>query len=190
MTHEKHTSNKINKLSIKHSNKVKNFLHHASKYIVKLAQKDNINTIVIGNNKGWKNGINLSKKNNQSFVSMPYSKLIEMVKYKSRLVGLNVIVSEESYTSKCSLLDFEAIKKHKTYLGRRCKRGLFVTSKGLLINADAQAAGNIIRKVFGNTVFSQFDMRCVVQPKKVVSITEQQNKTLQTNKINAHHDTF
>lgn len=54
----------------------------------------------------------------------------------------------ESYTSKCSFLDNEEVKKQEKYLGRRIKRGLFKTNKGYLINADVNEALNITRKVF------------------------------------------
>lgn len=42
----------------------------------------------------------------------------------------------------------EEIKKQKQYKGKRIKRGLFQSEKGILINADVNGAYNIIRKVF------------------------------------------
>ena len=71
---------------------------------------------------------------------------ISMISYKATLEGINVKIVEESYTSKCSFLDNEQICKHKEYTGRRIKRGLFKTSSGSIINADINAAFNIIRK--------------------------------------------
>ena len=73
-----------------------------------------------------------------------------MLQYKCNLKGIKVIINEESYTSKCSFLDKEPIKKHEKYLGKREKRGLFRSSKGLLINADINGSYNIMRKVFPN----------------------------------------
>ena len=73
-----------------------------------------------------------------------------MIKYKCDKVGINVIITEESYTSKCSFKDSEDLKFHKTYLGKRIKRGLFKNSDGSLINADLNGALNILRKVVGN----------------------------------------
>lgn len=69
-----------------------------------------------------------------------------MVSYKGELEGINVEITEESYTSKCSFLDNEVISKHSEYKGRRSKRGLFRSSTGKLINADINGAFNIIRK--------------------------------------------
>lgn len=53
---------------------------------------------------------------------------------------------EESHTSKCSFLDKESVEHHEKYKGKRVKRGLFKTSKGILINADVNGALNIGRK--------------------------------------------
>ena len=44
----------------------------------------------------------------------------------------------------------EVLKFHKTYLGKRVKRGLFKNSDGSLINADLNGALNILRKVVGD----------------------------------------
>lgn len=61
-------------------------------------------------------------------------------------MGIKVQVQEESYTSKCSFLDNEKICKHRKYKGKRVKRGLFKTAKGILINADVNGAYNILKK--------------------------------------------
>lgn len=107
---------------------------------------EGINTIIIGHNKCWKQEINIGKRNNQNFVSIPFNVFISMISYKATLEGINVKIVEESYTSKCSFLDNERICKHKSYKGRRTKRGLFKTSFGRTINADINGAFNIIRK--------------------------------------------
>ena len=70
-----------------------------------------------------------------------------MLEYKCKLEGINFIQNEESYTSKCSALDLESLNKHDNYLGKRVKRGLFITSKGIKVNADLNGALNILRKV-------------------------------------------
>ena len=73
--------------------------------------------------------------------------MVDQIKYKGSLIGLNIQVIEESYTSKCSALDLEELKKQENYLGKRTKRGLFISSKGTKINADLNGAINILRKV-------------------------------------------
>ena len=68
-----------------------------------------------------------------------------MLEYKCKLAGINVIILNEAYTSKCSFLDREKICKHDTYKGKRIKRGLFISSSGILINADINGSLNIMR---------------------------------------------
>lgn len=107
---------------------------------------NNINTLVIGYNKGWKQEVNIGKRNNQKFVQIPFMMLRDMLYYKCKLVGINVIVTEESYTFKCSFIDNEEVKKKETYLGKRTKRGLYCSKEGKLINADINGSYNIMRK--------------------------------------------
>ena len=144
------SSKRIDRLTVKRNNKVKNYLHKTSKYIVNHLVSNNINTLIIGNNKNWKQDTNIGKVNNQNFINIPHSTLINMLSYKCEMLGINVIVSNESYTSKCSFLDNEEIKKHSNYMGKRIKRGLFKSNKGYLINADVNGSLNILRKVVPN----------------------------------------
>lgn len=137
---------KIQKLNFKRNNKINDYLHKSSRYIVNHLVSNNITNLVIGLNKEWKQETNIGKVNNQNFVQIPHSKLIEMLKYKCQLEGINVIVREESYTSKCSFIDNESICKHENYLGKRIKRGLFVSKEKRIINADLNGALNILKK--------------------------------------------
>jgi len=143
-------SKNINKLSLKRKNKVDNYLHESSKEIVNYCVKNKINTIVIGKNDGWKQDSEMSKKTNQNFIQIPHSRFISMITYKSEIEGIKVITTNESYTSKCSFLDGEIPKKHDTYKGRRIKRGMFKSEKGILINADVNGSYNILIKVVPN----------------------------------------
>jgi putative transposase len=152
---DKGTSNRINKLTFYRNNYIEDKLHKISRFIVNYANSNNIGTIVIGKNKGWKQDINIGKSNNQKFVSIPHAKLIDKIKYKAELVGIKVIEHEESHTSKVDHLAYEEICHHETYLGKRKYRGLFQSSVGKLINADINGAIGIVRKVFGDSVISQ-----------------------------------
>lgn len=102
--------------------------------------------MVIGYNKNWKQDVNLGKINNQKFVQIPFLQFIHMLKYKCELLGINVVLQEESYTSKCSFIDNENICKHFEYLGKRMFRGLFKTSTNYFINADVNGSYNILKK--------------------------------------------
>lgn len=77
-----------------------------------------------------------------------------MLKYKCEAKGITVKIQEESYTSKCSFLDDEEVCKHVFYLGKRVKRGLFISSKGIEINADINGAYNILVKAIGKFNYS------------------------------------
>ena len=111
---------------------------------------NNISTLIIGYNEEWKQNINLGRTNNQAFVNIPFYTFIKQLEYKCKLEGISVILTEESYTSKCSFLDDETIEEHENYLGKRIKRGLFKSAEGKLINADLNGSLNILRKVVGD----------------------------------------
>ncbi|GAB3807415.1 zinc ribbon domain-containing protein [Virgibacillus kimchii] len=78
--------------------------------------------------------------------------LINMITYKAEKCGVRVITTEESYTSKASFIDgddipvFDEKKDKPVFTGKRVKRGLYRTCKGLLLNADINGAANILRK--------------------------------------------
>jgi putative transposase len=143
-------SKRTQKLEQKRKEKIDNYLHKSSKLVINKLLVNNINTLVIGKNKEWKQDINIGSKNNQTFVSIPHSRFIFMLKYKCERSGINVIITEESYTSKCSFLDLEPIKKHQTYQGKRISRGMFKSSTGRKINADVNGGYNILRKAIPN----------------------------------------
>ena len=150
-------SNRLKSLSLKRANKINDYFHKSSRYIINHLVFNNINTLIVGYNKGWKQEINIGKKNNQKFVDIPFERFIKMLEYKAELEGINVIVHEESYTSKCSFLDKEDVKKHETYKGKRIKRGLFKSSEGLICNADINGSYNIMKKVVGNSIHKMVD---------------------------------
>ena len=144
LSKNKYTSKRINRLTLRRNRKIKYYVHKISRKIVDYMEANSLNTLFVGKNVGWKDSINLGKTNNQNFVSIPYNMLIQMLEYKCKLAGINVIIVNEAYTSKCSFLDRETINKHDTYKGKRVKRGLFVSSKGIKINADINGSLNIM----------------------------------------------
>lgn len=150
-----YTSNRIQKMTYKRNRRVDDYLHKASRWIVDFADRNNINTIVVGKNKNWKQKSNLGARNNQKFVQIPHARFIEMIIYKAEEFGIAVKCVEESYTSKTSFIDSEDPIKLSAYQGTRKYRGLFQTRQGYLINADSNGALQIIKKhvdypVFGN----------------------------------------
>ena len=144
----RHWSKKLDRITFKRENKLNNYMHHASKFIVNYCDLNNINTIVIGKNKEWKQECKIN--NNQQFIYIPYEKLIKMIKYKSENVGIKVVETSESYTSGTSFLDNELPIKDNYNKSRRIKRGLFKANDGRIINSDVNGAFQIVRKVFPN----------------------------------------
>ena len=145
------SSKRLKQLSLKRNNKIDYEMHKISSHIINEAVKNNISKIFIGNNIGWKNEINIGRRNNQNFVNIPHTKLFRQLSYKGLLKGIEVIFTEESYTSKASFFDKDYLPKygesdkHK-FSGRRIKRGLYKDSKGNIWNADLNGAANIMRK--------------------------------------------
>lgn len=151
-------SRRLERITFKRDMKIQDYFHRISRGIVNYLVSRGINTLIIGNNRGWKQNTNLGKIGNQNFVQIPFLKLIRMLEYKCKLVGINFYVVTEEYTSKCSFLDQESIQKHDQYLGKRIHRGLFISSGGTLINADVNGGYNILRKCKPNA-FSGFRIR-------------------------------
>lgn len=146
------TSKRLQRLDVTRFRKLKDIFHKVSFFIRELAEFEQIDTIVIGKNKGWKQESNMGRKNNQKFVQIPHSLLINLITYKAEEYGINVLVTEESYTSKASFLDMDFIPTYKendneqSFSGKRVKRGLYRSKNKTLINADVNGSANIMRK--------------------------------------------
>ena len=145
------TCPKIQNLLIKKSNIIKNYFHQISNDIINYCIKFDIREIIIGYNINWKTNINLGKKNNRQFYEIPYSKFLHMLFYKGKKNNIKVVENEEAYTSKCDALGLEEIGIQQEYVGKRVKRGLFQSSKNVLLNADVNGAINIMRKYVKKT---------------------------------------
>ncbi|MHA1917439.1 MAG: RNA-guided endonuclease InsQ/TnpB family protein [Candidatus Ranarchaeia archaeon] len=137
----KYVTNRILKLHRKRNNKVRDFFHKTSHKLINHCIKHNIGKVVIGYNVGWKQNINIGKKNNQSFMQVPFLKFVKQIEYKAKLMGVVVVRVGEEFTSQtCSSCGIicKSNRKH---------RGLYVCSKcGLVLNADVNASKNILRK--------------------------------------------
>ena len=144
------SSKSLDRLWRKRNNKLSYELHKITKFLANYFDERDISTVIIGKNIGWKNGINIGKRNNQNFVNIPYTTFINQLTYKCKLLGINVITREESYTSKASFLDYDTIPQYKNedshkFSGRRIKRGLY-KGQTRTINADVNGAYNIMAK--------------------------------------------
>lgn len=142
-------SEKLDVITQKRFNRIKNYMHNASSYVIKWCVENQIDTLVVGHNDEWKQKVKLKRANNQNFTYIPYDMLIKQLTYKCENVGIRFIETEESYTSGTSFLDGELPCKENYNKNRRIKRGLFQSKKGL-INSDVNGSLQIIRKVFPN----------------------------------------
>jgi putative transposase len=131
--------------------RIENYFHHVSKLVIALCVKHKIGKIIIGKNNGWKQNINLGKKTNQAFCMIPVYLLLEKIKYKAIIAGINVVFTEESYTSKASFYDKDPLPVYgeapPEFSGKRVNRGLYVAKDGFAVNADINGSMNIGRKV-------------------------------------------
>ena len=129
------------------------FIHNATSYIVSYLKEFNVTHFVVGWNKGWKSnsvkGKNkgMGRKNNQKFRSLPYRKFLTVLEYKLRDAGIVYLETEESYTSKTSVLAGEYPVEHEDYASVRIHRGLLKDKvTGVVMNADVNGACQIVRK--------------------------------------------
>ncbi|HEY9739992.1 MAG TPA: transposase [Coleofasciculaceae cyanobacterium] len=167
------TSNRIQRLSTKRGFKIDDYLHKSSRFVVNHLVENNISTLIVGKNENWKQQINIGKVNNQNFTSVSHARFVEMLTYKAELVGIKVVITEESYTSVASFLDGDFIPvygsseaKTAKFSGRRVKRGLYKSKIGLKFNADVNGSYNIIRKVVPDAFCNGIE-GVVVHPVKV-----------------------
>lgn len=147
------TTARMERLTAHRTRQIDHYLHTASRRIIDLLISEGIGTLVIGKNPRWKQEVRRGRRNNQNFVSIPHARFIAMLSYKAELVGIHVLVTEESYTSKASFLDVDPLpvydaarQESPIFSGRRVKRGLYQAANGRRLNADVNGAYNIIRK--------------------------------------------
>ena len=145
-------SKRINHLFYKREEQLRNVIGYYSNRLIELLANEGISTLVIGHNKNWKDKINIGKVNNQNFVSIPFNKVIDIIKYKTEDLGIKCIEQEESYTSKASFLDndniptFNEVNEKPTFSGKRITRNLYKTKNNQIIDADLNGALNIMKK--------------------------------------------
>ena len=154
-SHSIKNSKRLDAISRKRDERIRDFFCKCAHYICRRAVKDGVEVIVIGHNKGIKNGVGFRKKDNQNFVCIPELKLIGILEHTAVQYGIPVVVTEESYTSKASAVDRDEIRVYGSrdtdkvlFSGKRVKRGLYRTKDGCELNADVNGAANIIRKAY------------------------------------------
>ncbi len=161
------------RITNKRNRQVNHYLHAASKTIIDLLVQEGIGTLIIGKNPLWKQEVNTGKRNNQNFVNIPHARFIDMLTYKASLVGIQVEIQEESYTSKASFLDLDSIPTYRpddeteyTFSGKRFgkRNRLYRANNGRIICADVNGSYNILRKCKPDAFTAEGIAAYVVQP--------------------------
>ncbi len=150
----KRVTKQMEQITNTRNRQINHYLHTASKRIIDFLVEQGAGTIIIGKNPLWKQETSMGKRNNQNFVAIPHARFIDMLIYKAALVGIQVEVQEESYTSQASFLDLDPIPTYKpddtehTFSGKRIGRRnrLYRTKDGRAICADVNGSYNILRK--------------------------------------------
>jgi IS605 OrfB family transposase len=163
-------------LSRKRNNQIRDIIYKLANQLGKYVDSLGIEEIIIGYNEEWKQKVNLGKRTNQNFVSIPYAKIIDRLTSFFEERGIKVTRQEESYTSKIDHLAHEPMQHQDSYLGHRKNRGLFVSStltkknKNQTLNADINGAIGIMRKCKGESVVTQIANRGVFNRPRTVYI--------------------
>jgi putative transposase len=167
------STRRIERLTTRRNRRVQHYLHTASRYVIDVLLQEGIGTLVVGKNLLWKQEVNMGKVNNQHFVQLPHARFIDLLTYKAQLAGIQVMVQEESYTSKASFLDLDPLPVYDPstpqqyeFSGQRVKRGLYRASTGRRIQADVNGSYNTLRKAVPNS-FGQGIEAPVVAPVQV-----------------------
>lgn len=146
-------TNRLSRLFQKRNNRVRDYLNKAAKLIIDRCINDQIGTLIVGVNPGWKQSIDIGSRNNQHFVSIPHWQLRAKLQSLCERYGIQYVEQEESYTSKASALDGDDLPIWNAdnpiryqFSGKRIKRGLYRSKEKHIVNADCNAAWNIGRK--------------------------------------------
>lgn len=177
-THSVKKTKQLHTLSRKRETRLRDFFYKTARYLVRYAKRQQVEVIVAGHNEDQKQNICIGRQNNQNFVSIPFCRFLDILRYTAAKAGIPVVLREESYTSKASLLDLDAIPAYKkgdtinhTFSGKRVRRGLYKTNSGFFINADINGAGNILRKEYPYAYDGQ-NMKYLCETTEVVSYTD------------------
>ena len=177
-------SNSLVQDSIKRERTIRDIFYKDAHFICRKAVEDDVHTIVCGWNNYIKNGSNLGNQNNQNFVQIPHARFIDILTCVAMKYGITVVRQEESYTSDASFLDGDGIPVYKPrkkgdapwdmpqFSGRRVKRGLYRSNNGTVINADINAALNILRKYNSHAFDDMKSFECFLKDPVKYDVTK------------------
>ena len=164
------SSRYLSALSRHHADFIKDQCHKISRSIINYCMEHHAGTLVLGENKRWKQDCDMGSQNNQNFVSMPTGLLKQMIIYKASDAGIKTIMQEESYTSQADITAMDYIPvygvdaENAVFSGRRISRSLYRCFNGMIINADCNGAANIMRKAITDAWNSITDFSFLASP--------------------------
>ena len=170
-------THRLSRLSAHRDSFLRDQMHKISNRIIEFCKDRRIGTLVLGVNKYWKQGVEIGDSNNQNFVQIPFAMLRRMITYKAERAGITVIEQEESYTSASDFLSRDFIPTYGiddsnvSFSGRRVHRGLYKSGTGVFINADLNAAANILRKAMPHA-FDDIKDFSYLQKTKVIRFSD------------------
>lgn len=148
-------SKQLAAITEKRNRQMRDAINKAARLVVNHCLKNGVGCIVFGWNQGIKQEFELGKKRNQDFVQIPTARLKTRIAQLCEQYGIEFTETEESYTSQSSFLDNDFLPTYGAKpqeqewksSGKRVKRGLFRTALNWYVNADANGASNILKKV-------------------------------------------
>ena len=149
----KKPTNRQKALARRRNNRINDYMNKTARRVIDYCIANDIGTLVVGYNETFQKDSNIGRRNNQTFVNIPYGKLRDKLEYLCELNGIILVMQEESYTSKASFWDKDVIPVYKSddteechFSGKRIHRGQYRTASGQVLNADVNGALNILRK--------------------------------------------
>ena len=149
----KKPTNRQKPIARRRNNRINDYMNKTARKVIDYCIDHDIGTLVVGYNETFQKDSNIGKRNNQTFVNIPFGLLRDKLEYLCELNGIILVMQEESYTSKASFWDKDVIPVYKSdnteeyhFSGKRIHRGQYRTASGQVLNADVNGALNIMRK--------------------------------------------
>jgi putative transposase len=135
-------SRRYRQIERKESRQVNHLLHLISKDFVERCDQAGVDTIAIGELTGIRENIDYGERLNQRLHAWPFAKLTNMITYKAKRQGIQVVPISESFSSQtCHAC-------HKVAKSNRKTRGSYACACGWHAHADVNASANLFQSAF------------------------------------------
>ena len=170
----KDSTKRINRITEKRNNRIRDIIHKSARYIVNQCIEHDIGSVYVGWNTESKLSVAMGAVNNQNFVQIPFGQFRQQLSFLCHKYGISFYEQEESFTSKSSFLDRDELPVFNTdnkfsgsFSGKRVHRGLYISKNGTAINADINGSANILRKGKQNLDFERLCTGLLASPKRI-----------------------